>query len=111
MAKPGVMPGTGSAAPGKKKRLPYSHLLPQRKVLSDPASVGETPPAPTNAFAAESGRPATFSVRTTHSDPEPAPSECSENSESALPCSEDEADGFTDPSYDPGQNPFREGDA
>ena len=55
--------------------------------------------------------PRSHCTQRTHSEGGTDPSECSENSESAPPCSEDEADGFTDPSYDPGQNPFREGDA
>jgi hypothetical protein len=50
--------------PGKKKRLQYSYLPPIRKAISDHASAGETPTTPTNAFAAESGLPTTFSVRT-----------------------------------------------
>jgi hypothetical protein len=64
MAKPGARPGTGSVRAGGKKRLQYSHLPPKWKAISDPASAGETPPTPTNAFAAESGRPTMFSVRT-----------------------------------------------
>ena len=49
---------------GRKNRLPYSHLPPLWKAISDCASAGETPPTPTNAFAAESGRTTTISVGT-----------------------------------------------
>jgi len=42
--------------------LPFT--TPYEKRSATPASAGETPPAPTNAFAAESGLPTTFSVRT-----------------------------------------------
>jgi hypothetical protein len=64
MAEPGVRPGTGSVRAEQEKPLPYSHLPPIRKAISDPASASETPPASTNAFAAESYRPTTFSVCT-----------------------------------------------
>ena len=48
-----------------RKNASHTPMLPPRwKAISDSASAGETPPAPTNAFAAESGRPTTFSVRT-----------------------------------------------
>jgi hypothetical protein len=53
-----------ASAPGMKKRLPDSHLLARWKAISDPASAGETPSAPTNAFTAESDPPKTFSVHT-----------------------------------------------
>ena len=54
--------------------------------------------------------PRTHCTQRTHSDPESAPSEYSEDSESAPPLSEGDGGGFTDPSYNHDQNPFWQAD-
>jgi hypothetical protein len=55
MAKPGATPGTGSVRARQEKAPPLlPFTTPMERDQRDPVSVGERPPASTNAFATES---------------------------------------------------------
>ncbi len=65
MAEPGVRPGTGSVCAGQEKTPPILPFTTQMESDQRLRVCRRDAPGPTNAFAAESDRPTTFSVRTT----------------------------------------------
>jgi hypothetical protein len=58
------MPGTGSVRAGEEKTPPILPFTTHKESDQRPRVCRRNAPGPTNAFAAESGRPTTFSVRT-----------------------------------------------